>query len=48
MRDNNYYKCINCSQELEQRIQEYFEYNDLDTSVKNIKFYFKEHNGICE
>ena len=22
--------------------------DDLDTSVKNIKFYFKEHNGICE
>lgn len=48
IRDNNYYKCINCSQELEQRVEEYFESNDLDTSIKNIKFYFKEHNGVCE
>lgn len=49
MRSDNYYKCINCTKEIEELIEnKYFESRDLDNSVKNIEFYVKEHNGSCK
>lgn len=49
MKDNNYFKCINCSEELKNELEtNYFEYSDLDKSTRNIKFYFEEHDGYCE
>lgn len=49
MKDNNYFKCVNCPDDLAKELEEkYFDSRDLDTSAKNIEFYFKEHNGSCE
>ena len=49
MKDNNYFKCVNCPDDLAKELKEkYFDSSDLDISSRNIEFYFKEHNGTCE
>lgn len=49
MKDNNYFKCVNCPEDLAKELKEkYFDSSDLETSAKIIKFYFIEHNGSCE
>lgn len=49
IRSNNYYKCVNCPNELSKELEDnYFDSSDLDKSARNIIFYFQEHNGSCE
>ena len=49
MRTDNYFKCVNCPDELMKMLRdEYFEYTDMNKSVRNIKFYFNEHDGSCK
>lgn len=49
IRSNNYYKCVNCPEELSKELKaKYYDSSDLDKSARNIEFYFQEHNGSCE
>ena len=49
IKSNNYYKCVNCSKELSEEIEnQYFDSSDLDTSARNIEFYFNENKGTCK
>ena len=49
IRSNNYYKCVNCPDELSKELKtKYYDSGDLVKSARNIEFYFQEHNGSCE
>ena len=40
--------CENCSSKINKEIKELVDYNDIDSSIKNIENYFKKSNGTCE
>lgn len=46
---DNRFECYNCPEELKNELNEkYFKHSDMEKSTRNIKFYFKEHNGVCK
>lgn len=45
---NDYFKCENCSNKMNQDLKEIVDFNNMDKSIKNIEQYFKDNNGICE
>ncbi len=45
---NNYFKCENCSDQINQNLKEIVDFNHIDKSIKNIEQYFKDNHGTCE
>lgn len=46
--NNNYFKCENCSDKINNDLKEIIDFNNIDKSIKNIEQYFKDNNGTCE
>ena len=45
---NNYFKCDNCSNEMENDLRKITNFDNMSESINNIKEYFKNNNGTCE
>ena len=45
---NDYFKCDNCSNKMNQDLKEIVDFNNIDESIKNIEQYFLNNNGTCE
>lgn len=45
---DNYYKCENCTDEMNNEIKELVDFNNIDNSMKNIDKFFNSKNGSCE
>lgn len=45
---NNYFKCDNCSKEMEKELKKLVDFNNISKSMSNIEEYFISKNGYCE
>ncbi len=45
---DDYFKCDNCSNQMNQELKDLVDFNNLDESVNNIEEYFKNNNGTCK
>ncbi len=45
---DNYFKCNNCSNEIQQDLNQLVDFNNLDESINNVEEYFNNHNGTCD
>lgn len=45
---NDYFKCDNCSNKMNQDLKEIVDFNSIDKSMENIEQYFIDNNGTCE
>jgi len=45
---DKYFKCENCSEEMNNEIKNLVDFNNIDDSMKNVENYFKSKNGSCE
>ncbi len=45
---NGYFRCENCSSEMEKNIKELTDFDNINDSISNIEKYFKDNNGTCE
>ncbi len=45
---NDYFKCDNCSNQMNQELKDLVDFNNLDESVNNIEEYFENNNGTCK
>ena len=45
---NNYFRCGNCSDKMNNEIKELVDFDNIDNSMENIENYFKSNNGTCE
>ena len=45
---DKYFKCENCTEEMNNEIKNLVNFNNIDSSMKNVENYFKSKNGSCE
>lgn len=45
---DGYSNCSNCSNTIQKDINDILDYGDIDSSMNNIKDYFRKHDGDCE
>ncbi len=45
---DDYFKCDNCSSEMNKELKGLVDFNNLDESLNNIKKYFENNNGTCD
>lgn len=45
---NDYFKCDNCSNNMNEELKEIIDFNNIDNSVNNVEEYFENNNGTCE
>lgn len=45
---DKYFKCENCTEEMNNEIKKLVDFNNIDDSMKNVENYFKSKNGSCE
>ena len=45
---DNYFKCDNCSNQMEKELKDIVDFNNLKDSVNNIEEYFTNNNGSCD
>ncbi len=45
---DKYFKCENCTEEMNNEIKNLVNFNNIDSSMKNVENYFKSKNGSCD
>lgn len=43
-----YFNCSNCSEDIQNDINEFIDYSDIAKTMKDVEIYFSKHNGVCE
>ena len=45
---DKYFKCEDCTEEMNNEIKNWIDFSNIDSSMKNVQQYFKSKNGSCE